>query len=99
MVARTPDHESRREDRLLDLRLRLGIASKCHYPRAAGWIICGWSVCGLFAAGYAGLVCHAINKHSLWIWAALAAFLMLPLAELAIAPSALALGADAISRR
>jgi hypothetical protein len=54
------------------------------------WTIGGWFVCGLFVAGYAGLVCQAINKPSLWIWAALAGFLVLPLAELAIAPLALA---------
>jgi hypothetical protein len=57
---------------------------------AVGWTIGGWTVCGLFVAGYAGRVCHAINKPSLWIWVALAGFLLLPLAEPAIAPLALA---------
>jgi len=56
----------------------------------AGWIIGGWLGCGLLLAGYAGFVCHAINQRGLWIWVALAGFLMLPLANLAIAPLALA---------
>ena len=47
-------------------------------------------MCGLFLAGYGGLVCLAMNKSEMWIWAALAGFLVLPLAELAIAPLALA---------
>jgi hypothetical protein len=57
---------------------------------AVGWTVGGWFVCGLFVAGYGGLVCHAMNKPELWIWVALAGFLVLPLAELAIAPLALA---------
>ncbi len=56
----------------------------------AGWIAGGWLVCGLFVAGYAGLVCNAINKPELWVCMALAGFLVLPLADLAIAPLALA---------
>jgi hypothetical protein len=67
-----------------------GLRRNAITARAAGWIIGGWSVCGLFVAGYAGLVCHAINKPDLWIWVALAGFLVLPLADLAIAPLALA---------
>jgi hypothetical protein len=57
---------------------------------AVSWMIGGWSMCGLFVAGYSGLVCHAINKPGLWIWVTLAGFLVLPLADLAIAPLALA---------
>ncbi len=58
--------------------------------RAAGWIIGGWTVCGLFVAAFAGLVFRAINIPGLWIWVALGGFLLLPLADLAIAPLALA---------
>ena len=57
---------------------------------AVGWILGGWLMCGLFVAGCAGHVCNAINKPHLWIWIALAGFLVLPLADLAIAPLALA---------
>jgi len=59
----------------------------------ANWalaIIGGWLVCGLLVAGYAGLVCNAINKPGLWVCTALAGWLVLPLADLAIAPLALA---------
>ena len=59
-------------------------------PWAGGWTAGGWFVCGLLVAGYGGLVCHAMNKPELWVWTALAGFLVLPLAELAIAPLALA---------
>ena len=55
-----------------------------------GWIAGGWFVCGLFVAGYAGLVCHLIHKSDLWLCLALAGFMILPLADLAIAPLALA---------
>jgi hypothetical protein len=41
-------------------------------------------------AGYANHVCRAINRPDLWIWIALGGFLILPLADLAIAPLALA---------
>jgi hypothetical protein len=47
-------------------------------------------LCGVFVAGYAGLICHALNKPGLWVWVALAGFLVLPLTDLAIAPLALA---------
>ncbi len=57
---------------------------------AIGWIIGGWSVCGLLVAGCAGHVCNTINQPDLWIWIALGGFLVLPLANLAIAPLALA---------
>ena len=58
--------------------------------RAVGWIVGGWLGCGLFVAGYAGHVCSAINQLGLRIWVALGGFLILPLADLAIAPLALA---------
>jgi hypothetical protein len=59
-------------------------------PRWIGWIVGVWLACGVFVAGYAGLVCKVIDKTDLWIWIALAGFLFLPLADLAIAPLALA---------
>ena len=68
----------------------LGRRRKAITGGAVGWIVGGWMVCGLFVAGYAGLVCHALNKLDLWSWIALAGFLVLPLADLAIAPLALA---------
>jgi hypothetical protein len=58
--------------------------------RAVGWIVSGWLVCGFFVAGYAGHVCNAINQPGLRTWVALGGFLVLPLADLAIAPLALA---------
>jgi hypothetical protein len=58
--------------------------------RWAGWIVGGWLACGFFVAGFAGLICNAIHKPGLWIWIAMAGFLILPLADLAIAPLALA---------
>ena len=58
--------------------------------RAIGWMAGGWLVCGLFAAGYEHHVCRAINRPDLWICIALGGFLVLPLADLAIAPLALA---------
>ncbi|MGA2176118.1 MAG: hypothetical protein ABSH38_14170 [Verrucomicrobiota bacterium] len=68
----------------------LGLRRNAITARAVGWIVGGWLVCGLFVAGYAGHVCHTINRPDLWIWTALGGFLILPLADLAIAPLALA---------
>jgi hypothetical protein len=68
----------------------LGLRRNAITARAVGWIVGGWLVCGLFVAGYAGHVCKAIHKPDVWIWIALAGFLVLPLADLAIAPLALA---------
>ena len=36
------------------------------------------------------LVCLALNRQDIWVWIALAGFLTLPLADLALAPLALA---------
>ena len=58
--------------------------------RAVGWIVGGWLVCGFFMAGCAAHVCQANNRADLWIWVALGGFLIFPLADLAIAPLALA---------
>ena len=49
-----------------------------------------WLVCGLFVAGFTRHICNEIHKPDVWHWAALGGFLILPLAELAIAPLALA---------
>lgn len=58
--------------------------------RAVGWIVGGWLVCGLFVAGYADHVCNTLEQPGLRIWVTLGGFLILPLADLAIAPLALA---------
>lgn len=68
----------------------LGLQRNAITARTVGWIAGGWLVCGLFVAGYADHVCSAINQPGLWIWGALGGFLVLPLADLAIAPLALA---------
>lgn len=57
---------------------------------AIGWITGGWLAGGLFVAGYGGLICLALHRPELWLRVALGGFLVLPLAELAIAPLALA---------
>ncbi len=67
-----------------------GLRRNAITARAVGWIVGGWLVCGLFVAGYAGHVCNTINQPGLRIWVALGGFLILPLADLAIAPLALA---------
>jgi hypothetical protein len=67
-----------------------GLRRNAITARAIGWIVGGWLVCGLFVAGYAGHVCNTIRQPDLRIWVALVGFLVLPLADLAIAPSALA---------
>jgi hypothetical protein len=67
-----------------------GVRRNAITTRVVGWIIGGWLLCGLFVAGYAGLVCSAIDKSDIWIWVALGGFLVLPLADLALAPLALA---------
>jgi hypothetical protein len=68
----------------------LGMRRKAITGGVVGWIVGGWMLCGLLVAGYAGLVCHALNKLDIWSWIALAGFLALPLTDLAIAPLALA---------
>ena len=68
----------------------LGLRRNAITPRAIGWMAGGWLVCGLFVAGCARQVCNAIHQPDLCIWIALGGFLMLPLADLALAPLALA---------
>jgi hypothetical protein len=75
---------------LSGLAFCLGLQHNTLTAVAVGWISGGWLGCGLFVAGYAGLVCVGINRLDLWIWIALVGFLVLPLADLAIAPLALA---------
>jgi hypothetical protein len=58
--------------------------------RAAGCIVAGWLLGGLFLAGYAHWICGALNRLDLWAWTALGGFLFLPLADLAMAPVAMA---------
>lgn len=67
-----------------------GLRRNAITARAIGWMAGGWTVCGIFVAGYAGHVCNALNQPGLRIWVTLGAFLILPLADLAIAPLALA---------
>jgi hypothetical protein len=67
-----------------------GLRRNAITPRAIGWMVGGWLVCGLFVAGCARQVCNAIHQPDLWIWIALGGFLVLPLADLALAPLALA---------
>jgi hypothetical protein len=67
-----------------------GLRRNAITARAVGWMVGGWLVCGLFVAGYADHVCGAINQPGLRIWVTLGGFLVLPLADLAIAPLALA---------
>jgi len=57
---------------------------------AIAWISGGWLACGLFVTGYTGLICYMLQRTDLWIWVTLGGFLVLPLADLAIAPLALA---------
>ena len=57
---------------------------------AIGWIAGAWVAGGLFLAAYSGLVCGALNRLELWLWIAPTGFLILPLADAAIAPLSLA---------
>jgi FtsH-binding integral membrane protein len=67
-----------------------GLRRNAIMASTVGWIVGSWLVCGLFVAGYAGHVCNTVNQPGLRIWVALGGFLLLPLADLAIAPLALA---------
>jgi hypothetical protein len=69
---------------------RWGLRRNAITTGAVGWIVGGWLFCGAFIAGYVGLVCHALHKPDYWIYATLSGFLLLPLADLAIAPMAMA---------
>lgn len=68
----------------------LGLRRNAITAGGIGWMAGGWLACGLFVAGYMGLVCHLLHKSDLWINIALAGFMVLPLADLAMAPLALA---------
>ncbi len=67
-----------------------GLRRNAITARAVGWIAGGWLVCGLCLALYANYVCHEFARPDLWTWVVPGAFLILPLADLAIAPLALA---------
>jgi hypothetical protein len=54
------------------------------------WILGGWLACGLFVAVFAKGLCNQIAAPQLWVWVAVAGFYLLPLAELSLAPLALA---------
>jgi hypothetical protein len=53
------------------------------------WIVATWLACGAFAVGYVWLVCRAIDKPVPWLWITPMAFLIFPVSDLAIAPSAM----------
>ena len=53
------------------------------------WIVAGWLGCGMFIAGVAGRACADLHQTQAWPWAILGGILLLPLAELALAPVAL----------
>jgi hypothetical protein len=67
-----------------------GLRRKVMTGGAVGWIAGGWLAGGTFLAAYSGLVCILMNKLDQWIWITLTGFLVLPLADLAIAPLSLA---------
>ena len=67
-----------------------GVRRNALTTRGVYWLVGGWLVCGLLVAGYTGHVCKVINQPGLWFRLALAGFLVLPLADLAFAPLALA---------
>ncbi len=72
-----------------------GVAFTWSYRRKAitrgaiGWIAGGWAGCGLFTGAYGALVCVALSKPEGLLWVALAGFLLMPLAGLALASPAL----------
>jgi hypothetical protein len=68
----------------------LGLRRNAITARAVGWMVGGWLACGIFVAGFARHICNEIHQPDVWLWAALGGFLILPLADLAIAPLALA---------
>lgn len=67
-----------------------GLRRNAITARGVAWIVCGWLLCGLFVAGYGSHICAEIHRPEMWGWVALGGFLVLPLADLAIAPLALA---------
>ena len=56
---------------------------------AVGWILGGWALGGIFLAAYFAPICQALGKATLWPQIAMTGFLLLPLADLAIAPLAM----------
>ena len=81
----------------LTLKLAMSTAAFFHGMRrnaitggAIGWIVGAWALGGVFIAMYAALICHALGSEGTWPMIVLTGFLMLPLADLAIAPLAMA---------
>lgn len=80
----------------LALKIALSSAAFYHGLRreaitggAVGWIVGGWALGGIFLAAYSASICHALGKTTLWPQIAMTGFLLLPLADLAIAPLAM----------
>jgi len=67
-----------------------GLRRKAITPGAVLWIVSCWIAAGFFTAGYAHYICVALQKADLWFMVAIGVFLVLPLADLAIAPLAMA---------
>ena len=66
-----------------------GIRRKAITPGVINWIVGSWLACGLFVTIVARRVCMDLHQPEAWLWAVLAGFFLLPLAELALAPVAL----------
>ena len=56
---------------------------------AISWIVGGWALGGIFLVAYTASICQALGKTTLWPLIAMTGFLLLPLADLAIAPLAM----------
>jgi len=69
---------------------RCGLRRSTITAGAVGWIGGGWLLGGIFLAAYSALICQALGKTTFWPQIATAGFVMLPLADLAIAPLAIA---------
>jgi hypothetical protein len=69
---------------------RWGLKLNAVTPGAIGWFVGSWVLASLFITMYAGLVCVALDKMDVWPLVGMIAFLILPLAEFALAPLALA---------
>ncbi len=66
-----------------------GLRRKAITGRAVGWIVGGWALAGIFLTAYSAPICYALGKTPLWPQIAMTGFLLLPLADLAIAPLAM----------
>jgi hypothetical protein len=66
-----------------------GLRRKAITPAAVLWISSSWAVASLLASGYLRFVCGALDKPELCLMISAGIFLLLPLADLAIAPVAM----------